>query len=127
MLFMYIKGRISAYLSPVMLEKRIVIDFRHLNMRIAKNNLAYLLLKDRFSMLGSSRCEVLSGLDLKDTFHILSLSENSKRYCGISLYFGSASYLYQRMPMGLDISPLIWQSYINMIIDCLQVENIANQ
>ena len=29
-------------------------------------------------------------------------------------------YLYQRMPMGLNISPLIWQSYINAILDCLQ-------
>ena len=27
---------------------------------------------------------------------------------------------YQRMPMGLNISPFIWQSYINMILDCLQ-------
>ena len=35
-------------------------------------------------------------------------------------YFGSASYLYQRMPMGLNISQSIWQSYINAILDCLQ-------
>ena len=35
-------------------------------------------------------------------------------------YFGSTSYLYQRMPMGLNISPSIWQSYINEILDCLQ-------
>ena len=34
--------------------------------------------------------------------------------------FGSPSYLYQRMPMGLNISPSIWQSYINAILDCLQ-------
>ena len=26
----------------------------------------------------------------------------------------------QRMPMGLNISPSIWQSYINSILDCLQ-------
>ena len=89
-------------------------------MRIAKNNLTYQLLKDTFSVLGSFRCEVLSLLDLKDAFHSLRLSENSKRYCGILAYFGSASYLYQRMPMGLHISPLIWQSYINAILDCLQ-------
>ena len=24
------------------------------------------------------------------------------------------------MPMGLNISPFIWQSYINAILDCLQ-------
>ena len=60
-------------------------------------------------------------LDLKDIFHSLRLSENSKRYCGLLHHFGSTSYLYQRMPMGLNISPLIWQSYINAILDCLQM------
>ena len=46
--------------------------------------------------------------------------ENLKRYCGILPYFGSTSYLYQRMPRGLNISPSIWQSFINAILDCLQ-------
>ena len=56
----------SIYLSPVMLIRRKVTkdkshtDFRHLNVRIAKNNLAYPLLKDTSSVLGSSRCNVLS-------------------------------------------------------------------
>ena len=71
-------------------------------------------------MLGNSKCEVLSVLDLKDAFHSLNLSENSKRYCGILPYFSSSSYLYQRMLMGLNISPSIWKSYINAILDCLQ-------
>ena len=122
-----LKEVFSAYSSPVMLisrkltkDKRVVTDFRHLNTRIAKNNLAYPLVRDMISVLGSSKCEVLSVLDLKDTFHLLRLSENSKRYCGILPYFGSTSYLYQRMPMGLNISPSIWQSYINAILDCLQ-------
>ena len=59
-------------------------------------------------------------LDLKDAFHLLRLSEESKKYCGILPYFGSASYLYQRMPMGLNISPPIWQTYINTILNCLE-------
>ena len=115
------------YSSPVMLisrkltkDKRVVTDFRHLNVRIAKNNLAYPLVRDTFSVLGNSRCEVLSVLDLKDAFHSLRLLENSKRYCGILPYFGSSSYLYQRMPMALNISPSIWQSYINSILNCPQ-------
>ena len=104
-----------AYSSPIMLisrkdinDKRAVTDFRHLNFKIAKNNIAYPLLKDTFSLLGSSLCEVLS--DLKDTFNSLRFSENSKRYCGILPYFSSNFYQYQRMPMGLNISPLIWKS-----------------
>ena len=32
-------------------DKREMIDFRHLNVRIAKNNLDYPLLKDTFSVL----------------------------------------------------------------------------
>ena len=122
-----LKEGFSAYSSPVMLisrkmtkDKRVVTDFRHLNMHIAKNNLAYPLLKDTFSMLGSSKCEVISVLDLKDAFHSLQLTENSKKFCGILPYFGSPSYLYQRMPMGLNISPPIWQSYMNAILSCLQ-------
>ena len=101
-------------------DKRVVTDFRHLNVRIAKNNLAYPLVRDMFSVLGNSKCKVLSVLDLRDVFHLLRLSENSKKYCGMLPYFSSPSHLYQRMPMGLNISPSIWQSYINAILDCLQ-------
>ena len=122
-----LKEGFSAYSNLVMLisrkltkDKRVVIDFRHLNVRIAKNNLAYPLVRDTFSVLGSSKCEVLSVLDLKDAFHSLRLSENSRKYCGILPYFGSSSYLYQRMPMSLNISLSIWQSYINAVLNCLQ-------
>ena len=122
-----LKEGFSAYSSPVMLisqkltsDKRVVIDFRHLNMRIAKNNLAYPFLRDTFALLGSSKCEVMSVLDLKDVFHSLQLSEKSQKYCAILPYFGSASYLYQRMPMGLNVSPPIWQMYINTILNSLQ-------
>ena len=107
-----LKEGFSFYFSPVMLisrkltkDKRVVTDFRHLSVRITKNNLAYPLLKDMFSVLGSSKCEILSVLALKDAFHLLRLSENSRKYCGILPYFGSTSYLYQRMPMELNISP----------------------
>ena len=122
-----LKEGFSAYSSPVMLisrkmtsDKRVVTDFRHLNMRIAKNNLAYPLLRDTFALLGSSKCEVMSVLDLKDAFHSLRLLEISQKYCGILPYFGSASNLYQRMLMGLNVSPPIWQSYINTILNSLQ-------
>ena len=122
-----LKEGFSACSSPVMLisrkvtqDKRVVTDFRHFNTRITKNNLAYPLIKDTFATLGNFKCDVLSVLDLKDAFHSLRLSENSKKYCGILPYFGSASYLYQRMPMGFNFSPQIWQTYINTILNCLE-------
>ena len=53
------KEGFSAYSSPVMLisrkvtkDRRAVTNVRHFNVRIAKNNLAYPLLKDTFSVLG---------------------------------------------------------------------------
>ena len=77
-----LKEGCSAYSSPVMLvsrkltkDKRVMTDFRHLNMRIGKNNLAYPLLKDMFTLLGSSKCEVLSVLDLKDASTLLDLEK----------------------------------------------------
>ena len=122
-----LKEGFSPCSSPVMLisqkgmqDKRVVTDFRHLNVRIAKNNLAYPLVRHTFAVLGNSKYEVLSVLDLKDAFNSLWLSEDSKRYCGILPYFGSISCLYQRTLMGLNISPSIWQSYINAILGCLQ-------
>ena len=65
-----LKEGFSAYSSPVMVisrkltkDKTVVTDFRHLNVRIAKNNVAYPLVRVTFSVLGSSKCEVLSVLD----------------------------------------------------------------
>ena len=52
---------------------RVVTYFRDLDFRIAKNNVAYPLLKDTFAILGSSPCEVLLVLDLKDALHSLRL------------------------------------------------------
>ena len=73
-----LKEGFSAYSSPVMLisrkmtqDKGVVTDCRHLNMCTAKNNFAYPLLKDTFALLGSSRCEVMSVLDLNDAFYSL--------------------------------------------------------
>ena len=76
-----LKEGFSTYSSPVMLisrkmtnDKRVVTDFRHFNMHIAKDNLAYPLLKDTFALLGSSKCEVMFVLYLKDAFHSLRLT-----------------------------------------------------
>ena len=82
-----LKEGFLAYSSPVMLisrkltkDKRVVTDFRHLNVRIAKNNLAYPLVRDTFSTMGSSKCEVLSVLDLKDAFHYLRIQRSIVEY-----------------------------------------------
>ena len=122
-----LKEGFLAYSSLVMLisrkltkDKRVVTDLRHINVRIAKNNLAYLLVRDTFSVLGNSKMLSTVCVRPERCLSLLKIVREFRKYCGILSYFGSSSYLYQRMPMGLNISPSIWQSYINAILDCLQ-------
>ena len=95
-------------------NKRPVVDFRLLNTRILRRNTATPLLRDIFKILGKSRCEVLSCVDLKDAFHSLSLTDKAKEFCGILPYFGSPHYRYEVLPMGLAISPQVWITYIEI-------------
>ena len=39
------------------------------------------------------------------------------KYCGTTPYYGSDTYLYQRLGMGLSVSPAIWQTFINKVLD----------
>ena len=58
----------------------------------------------------------MSVIDLRDAYHTLRLTPNSQQYCGITPYYGSDTYLYQRLPMGLKVSPAIWQAFINKVL-----------
>ena len=114
----------TTHTSPVMLvsrkgtkNKRPVVDFRLLNTRIMRRNTATPLLRDIFKMLGRSKCEVLSCVDLKDAFHSLSLTDKAKEFCGILPYFGSPHYRYEVLPMGLSISPQVWITYIENLLE----------
>ena len=114
----------TTHTSPVMLvsrkgtkNKRPVVDFRLLNTRIMRRNTATPLLRDIFKMLGRSKCEVLSCVDLKDAFHSLCLTDKAKEFCGILPYFGSPHYRYEVLPMGLSISPQVWITYIENLLE----------
>ena len=60
---------------------------------------------DVLNILGNSRCECLTCCDLKDAYHSIPLSEESKEYCGILPYFGSPIYRYEVLPMGISCAP----------------------
>ena len=75
------------------------------------------LLRDIFDILGKVKCEVMSCVDIKDAFHSIRLNERSKEFCGILPYFGSPHYRYERLPMGLAISPAAWSMYITTLLD----------
>ena len=120
----------TTHTSPVMLvarkglkNKRPVVDFRLLNTRIMRRNTATPLLRDIFKMLGRSKCEVLSCVDLKDAFHSLGLTDKAKEFCGILPYFGSAHYRYEVLPMGLSISPQVWITYIENLLEGISNRN----
>ena len=115
-----LKEGFSAYSSPIMLisrkltkDKRMVTDFRHLNMHIVKNNLAYPLLKDTFALLGGSQCELMSVLDSKDAFHSLRLTGKLKEVLWhpsllweCFLLTSKNAYGFKHLPSNLAINTL---------------------
>ena len=118
-----LKKGMSSYSSPIMLIHRkltgiprIVTDFRHLNSRLVTLQPSIPLVRDAIQILGNSEAEVLSLADLRDAYHTLRLSKKSQKYCGITPYYGSDSYLYQRLGMGLSVSPAIWQNFIQRVL-----------
>ena len=113
----------TSYSSPIMLIPRkqggiprIVSDFRHLNTRLVTLHPSIPLVRDAIQILGASGCEVISVIDLRDAYHTLRLSKKSQKYCGITPYYGSATYLYQRLGMGLSVSPAVWQNFIQKVL-----------
>ena len=57
----------------------------------------------------------MSTVDLQDAFHTLCLAKTSQKYCGITPCYGSPTYHYLHMGMGMSISPQIWQQFVNLI------------
>ena len=119
-----IKQGATSHTSPVFLigrkqtqDKRPLVDFRLLNTRVKRQNNASPLLRDIYQMLGASKSNILSCVDLKDAFHSLRLTEKAKDFCGILPYFGSPHYKYEVMPMGLSISPCKWIEYIGNVME----------
>ena len=118
-----LKKGMSSYSSPIMLIprklsgiSRIVTNFRHLNSKLVTLQPSIPLVRDAIQILGASGCEILSLADLRDAYHTLRLSERSKTFCGITPDYGSDSYLYQRLGMGLSVSPAIWQNFIQKVL-----------
>ena len=120
----FLKKGMTSYSSPIMLIPRkqggiprLVTDFRHLNSRLVVLQPSIPLVRDAIQIIGASGCEVISLIDLRDAYHTLPLSSTSKKYCGITPYYGSSTYIYQRLGMGLSVSPAIWQNFIQTVLE----------
>ena len=57
----------------------------------------------------------MSTIDLRYAFHNLRLAKTSQKYCGITPYYGSSTYHYLCMGMGMSVSPQIWQQFIDLV------------
>ena len=115
---------LSSYSSPIMLIPRkmtgvpcIITDFEHLNIRLARLNCSFPLFRDAIQITGAAECELISVIDLGDIYHTLRLSAESQKYCCITPYYGSDTYLYQRPGISLSVSPAIWQTFTNKVLD----------
>ena len=53
-------------------------------------------------------------IDLRDVFHTLRLAKTSQKYCEIRPYYGSPTYHYLHMGMGMSVSPQIWQQFVDL-------------
>ena len=113
---------LTGYSSLVVLVKqknqnlyRVCSDFCILNEKLVKINHAFLLVRDCIEQLDRKKCHYLSTIDLRDTFHTLQLALSSQKYCGITPYYGSPTYHYLHMGMGMSVSPQIWQQFVDLV------------
>jgi hypothetical protein len=121
----------TRYISPAFLVKkftpdgkpkhRMVIDYRHLNTLIQRPNFSPNLFKQAIELIGQEQSKYITLVDIKSAFYALNLSKRSQKYTGFTPYHGSASYVFKRLPMGLNISPA---KFTNFIVSILR--NIPN-
>ena len=57
----------------------------------------------------------MSTINLQDAFHTLHLAKTSQKYCGTTPYYGSPTYHYLHMGMGMSVSPQIWQKFMDLV------------
>ena len=113
---------LTGYNSLVVLVKRknqnlyrVCSDFCILNEKLVKINHTFPLVRDCIEHLGRKKFHYLSTIDLRDAFHTLRLALSSQKYCGMTPYYGSPTYHYVHMGMGMSVSPQIWQQFVDLV------------
>ena len=110
---------IAHLLSQVKRKKKnlyqVCSDFRILNEKLLKINRAFPLVQDCVEQLEQSKYDYMSMIDLGDSFHTLRLAKTSQKYCRIMQYYGSPTYHYLCMVMGMSVSPQIWQQFLDFV------------
>ena len=76
------------------------------------------LVRDAIQQLGAAGSEIVTIFDFQDAFHTLRIALLSQKYLGITPYYGSPTYIYQRLGMGLSIS--LFMHFITQVLDQIE-------
>ena len=117
---------LTGYSSLVVLVKwknqnfyRVCSNFCILNEKLVKINHC-------IEQLGRKKCHYLSTIDLRDALHTLRLALSSQKYCSITPYYGSPTYHYLCMGMGMSLSPQIWQQFVDLVFQDDHIKHKQN-
>ena len=80
------------------------------------------LVRDAIQQLGAAGSEIVTIFDFQDAFHTLRIALLSQKYLGITPYYGSPTYIYQRLEMGLSISPSLFMHFITQVLDQIEYQ-----
>ena len=78
------------------------------------------LVRVAIQQLGAAGSEIVTIFDFQDAFHTLRIALLSQKYLGITPYYGSPTYIYQRLGMGLSISPSLFMHFITQVLDQIE-------
>ncbi len=120
----------SEFLSPIILIKkshsgaklnnapkyRSVLDFKYLNAHLPDIKFSYPEIKHVLHKIGRHSSCVYSLLDLKNVFHSINLTEDSKQCTSCCASPGSPTYQYNKLSQRLNISPAYFTSLMNDLL-----------
>lgn len=116
-----IRPSVSPYCARVLLVKRkngqsrMCVDLRPLNSRVEKQKFPFPVIEDCLSRLANKK--VFSLLDLKDSFHLIKVDEESRKYFAFATPDGQ--YEYTCLPFGYSDSPAEFQERLMQILNPL--------
>ena len=57
---------------------------------------------DAWQILEVSECKLILAIDLTDAYHSLNFAIASQKYCGVTQYYGSDTYVCQKVEFGFS-------------------------
>ena len=116
-----IKPSMSEWSFPCLLvpkkgttKKRLVVDFRHLNMQSELPSYPLIDIDEFLCDLGSHKSMYYTTLDLKNAYLQVPLTERSQKLC--SFVCSSGQYSFLRAPFGLNALPLAFARLIDEVL-----------